>query len=283
MKKIISIAKRLYNPEFKKFNPTECYGLLRSNEFPYNEYFRILSSEDILLLSYILPKVESGLDLNELCNRIKSNLFSFSYCEVEDTEPEEECNSCYGSGNEQCDNCDGTGNETCRQCDGDGKVSCDNCDGSGVDEEGDQCSDCNGSGEINCNQCDGDGNESCNQCGGGGEFDCYNCDGTGNVELNGKATVSQYFVISYNQKIKNLVELKEPYDEISQDFIREIYNDKMTLITSVENFTPDDDEFDSLLQGDYFFYEFSDVNNLGKVGGHYGNNKIYSLGLSDIA
>jgi hypothetical protein len=79
------------------------------------------------------------------------------------------------------------------------------------------------------------------------------------------------------------VELKEPYDEISQDFVRKIYNDEMTLITSVGNFTPDDDEFDSLSQGDYFFYEFSDVNNLGKVGGHYGNNKIYSLGLSDIA
>jgi len=276
MKKIISIAKRIYSPEFKNYNPTECYSLLKSNQFADGGYYKILKPEEIVILSYILPKVESGIDLESLCNEISNNLFCFSFCEIEDMEAEDECSDCNGRGTESCDHCGGSGNETCDNCDGKGIVDCDYCDGSGTDEEGEGCSECGGSGNVDCGDCDG-GENSCGWCGGSGDINCSYCDATGYVTLDNKARVSQNMVLSYNKKLMDLLLLKDKYNQMDSEFVNKIYTNNRTLLLSVLTANADIDWSDDLNAGDFFFYELSDDVNLNKQ-----NSGLYITSLYDI-
>jgi hypothetical protein len=103
-----------------------------------------------------------------------------------------------------CENCDSYGEIDCTRCNKSGRIECTKCDGYGETETN------NGYGEIETNIC--------SKCGGRGIIDCPNCidgsnqcevcEGSGEIETS-ELSYDSYFIVTWNNQIKNLCELKE--------------------------------------------------------------------------
>ena len=169
--KLITLVKRT-GKSFRTQSPTGVYREILNNSH-YEALSHVLNAKDLVIYSLLVPRFNMDSDIDEDYDRIEYNMFTIELLEVYDTEPEVECDECYGSRFEPCDQCDGTGEQECSRCDNTGEEDCDYCDGSGFDyEKGEECDMCQGAGKRSCGYCGGDGNESCGYCGGDGDLQC---------------------------------------------------------------------------------------------------------------
>lgn len=185
---------------------------------------------DLIEICMLVNAVNHGLDLNKEYDLMKKNLFTFSLIRVEELGPEVECGACDGSGEITCDSCY-EGSVDCPHCD-DGDIDCRRCDGTGEDSDGEDCTHCDGSGYEQCEYCDGDGRMDCDECGGTGNAGCDTCETSGYVTREDRMNISQLEYISYDVKLKNLLEIKNEFDVMNDEIMEYISNSKSTSILS---------------------------------------------------
>lgn len=173
------------------------------------DYFSKLPPEDIIKLTIAIYSLKRTGEL-KFAEKILENLFFFTLLEVSSEKHRESCNQCGGDGSETCDECGGSGKVHCYNCTN-GNVDCNECGGSGEveknEDEYETCSSCNGSGEETCDVCDGESDIECSDCYGDGQQTCDECGGTGDLESN-ENEWEKKFICSWNQDLKNILELK---------------------------------------------------------------------------
>jgi hypothetical protein len=244
--KLIAIANKLSNVFLKKYSgkmkPSDVYQSLRENEM-YKPLFS-KANGDILIISFLvsIPKIHRESQFEN----IVSNLFTFTYYEIENDEVEGACDSCGGDGFVDCNTCDGNG-----------KVDCEVCDGSGEDEEGNSC-----------NECQGGGNVECDDCGGDGTVNCDECDGSGDTRLYDTYEIEQHYCASYDLKILSVCEMYDDEDVITGGDIQSIENRNRTILLTSETRNVESNSL--LYNGDVHFYGIS------RVPEFYGNGNYIS-------
>lgn len=196
--KVISISKRLSTSNLSSSSPNEVYLFLSKNKVI--PFFEILSAEDIALITFMIPMVNSTKDLESLYENIKSKMFSFTICKILDTEPSITCNYCGGEGVIDCNTCDGRS-----------EADCDYCGGTGEQDDGEPCDECQGDGEIACSDCDQTGQVTCDYCDGSGEFVDEN---------NYEVSVTEF--LSWDENIFNKLEIIEDMVKIDDILFEEI-------------------------------------------------------------
>ena len=231
--KLIAIANKLSNVFLKKYSgkmkPSDAYQSLRENEM-YKPLFS-KPNGDILIISFLVSIPE--IHRESQFENIVSNLFTFTYYEIESDDVETDC-----------DYCDGDGYVDCQTCDSNGKVDCDECDGSGEDEEGNSCNDCQGGGDVECYDCEGSGRVTCDEC-----------DGSGNVKLYDTYEIVQYYCVSYDLKILSICEMYYDNDVITGGDVQSIENRNRTILLTSETRNVESDS--ELSDGDTHFYGLS--------------------------
>ena len=248
--KLLSVTKRIFKPEFAGLAVQACY-LKFVSEFPFTELSKAMNSDDKVMISFLLPHGNNPEVMSNLYDVIKSTLFGFTVMEIDAADPDEECPDCYGDGSEDCGDCGGNGKE-----------DCDDCGGDGEDSEGDTCGRCDGDGTLTCSYCEGDGQVTCNRC-----------DGNGYVPRDGAYAVTQYFVVSYDENLLRLLEVKEENEHTKI----KLQTDKTLTLLRKEAVVDNGEEYDV---GELYFLELTDspdlrpsdqtnrvdINNLSDVG-----------------
>ena len=257
--------------------------LLLSNE-KFKPFFSQLNLDGLFVVAMLISAKKKGMDINEEFEKIQSSLFSFSTILVREHEPDVECDVCEGSGNLECGDCRSRGDEDCGYCDGEGDLDCGYCDGTGYSDEEDEdgnlidCSGCDGTGRIDCNDCDG-GKVECSNCGGSGEEHCHKCDGEAYVSATDKLDVEQYYYVSYDLRIKDLIDLKSEYSEISESLENLILDSPRTFLVDVQSGIMD--SFDGFAVNTFFFGELSEDELMLKRRSKRGEIKIDVYNLVD--
>lgn len=232
--KVLRLVQK-YKKNFGGQSPTSVYNkIVNDSEFYGTPLSKILDSENYVIFIFLVSSSED--DLSKLYDMLKLKMFHAEILEVDDDDPETECDSCYGSGRVDCD-----------YCDGDGEIVCNTCYGSGEEEEGVTCSECDGEAKVSCDSCDGSGADECSQC-----------DGDGHIKHGDFYTVITYNVISYDEKLFNELTYVPQYSIIEETVIHEIMDNKKCLIS-----TSNDERSDLLEEevstGDYVFDEITDL------------------------
>ena len=280
---ILSLVNRL-EKYWRKTDVAESFIKLLLSNPKYKPFFSQLNLDDLFTVAMLINAKKKGMDINEEYEKIKTSLFSFSLILVREFEPDVDCETCDGSGKLECGDCRGRGYEDCEVCGGDGEINCEYCDGTGYsdeeDEDGDliDCDNCNGTGNVDCNDCDG-GNVECSTCHGSGDEDCYNCDGEAYVSAIDKLEAEQYYYVSYDLRIKDLLDLKSEYSEISQSLENLILDSPRTFLVNVQ--TGIMDSFDGFAVNTYFFGEMSEDELILKSMSRRGEIKIDVYNLMD--
>lgn len=248
--RLISTIKKLYKPNFSNLGPTDIYTYFVST-FPYNELSKAMSSEDVIMASFLLPMVNTPEVLDKQYDFIKFNLFGFTLVEIDSEYSEITCDICNGDGYEVCD-----------ECGGEGTIDCDECGGDGEDVEGDSCGACGGEGKERCDYCEHDGTVTCSECGGSGSWDDYD-----------KSEVSQWFFVSYDKRLlDDFIELEE-WDEVKNEIM--ISKKVISLLRKQEVIDKPNENIES---GDLYFYEVTEEPKFMKTS----NNRIDISNLTDV-
>ena len=229
--KLINLTKKLSKFGRGK-NPSDIYTKL-TKDSTYQDFYKILSAEDLILLCFMIPKYEE--DLNLLYDKIKNNLFAFSTITVDNEDAMETCSYCGGDGEVECGNCFGDGEIDCDECGGDGEIE------TGEDEY-EECRSCGGDGKIRCEECSK------------GSVTCDNCDGYGEVKLDDYVEATQNIYISYDNVLFDKILLLNEFDRIEpSDLISDL--SKIILLSSDNGQT---DILPDPSDGDDYLYEYSD-------------------------
>jgi len=246
--KLITICKKLHINDSVKLTPQEWYNKITGSDLSVNFLNEVLQPKEIIIISFLLPYGNDIKLINDLYDLIVANIFSFSVFEVTEVNPYIDC-----------DECDG-GHSECRYCYGDGDLDCDDCNGSGEDDEGRTCDSCDGSGKVECDECDGIGSESCSYC-----------DGTGETESTDTYDLNQLFMVSYDEKIRELILLNNEY---KNPIMFEIFNDKsfFCYIRDARHYSDDE-----LEQDIYYFIDYQENPNFKKK-----HRKIDVVNIEDI-
>lgn len=250
--KLITLSQKLSNDTSSKLTPSEVYAHLHYSPI-IKQFLNVLTGFDIILLSFLIS--DKSRNKSELFDTISNTLFSFTTCEVVNTEPDEEC-----------DDCDGNGQYPCDTCDADGKVECKTCWGRG-DIRSVECVRCNGHGETMCPKCDD------------GFINCYSCDGLGYRIKEGYRTVDEMIYYSYNLNLFNVLELKDKKIKISNKEYFKILNSEKILGVLINS--NDTEELVGGERGDIYFMDFNshinpqDIEKGSSMGYVYDNNLSY--------
>lgn len=280
--KLLSFASKLKNKYKNVESSTELYNLLKGNDL-INEILgeNILTPEDFIYLIFMIFLLNKGNEPNSVLRFISNSLFGFKIYYIVESEPEVECDECHGSGEQSCDECDG-GLVTCRncggdkevecsECDGDGRVDCGTCNGSGESEDGsecpdcdstglEQCSRCNGTGNVRCDYCWGQGDNTCDNCGGSSKVGCEHCDGRGTKTINDSHEVEIFYFLSVNSKIMDKLLYLEDDSKISDNFLTQLKNDKLTILCYISGQITDVYYYDNMYnEGDIIFSEMMET------------------------
>ena len=253
--KLISLVNKT-GKSFKNQNPT---GIYRSiiNDSHYEALSYILKAKDLVMFSLLVPRFNSGSDIDEDYDRIEYNMFTIELVEVYNTEPEVECPECGGHGSDNCDNCDGTGEVECRECDGAGEEDCRFCGGSGMDEDaGEECDMCEGDGKQTCEHCNGTTYESCNYCGGDGETGCYTCDSTGKVESSDSSEIVYTDFVSWSGRWKMYFSGLKHDEQVDSEDSNNFYNNNQTLI--LRDYQEISEDYQGYENGDTFLFRMEE-------------------------
>lgn len=238
--KILNFSKKLGSGILSGATPKTVYGTITKNKMI--PLFETLTAEDIALISFIVPMVNTTKNLESLYNTLPSKMFSFTICIISDTEVYNTCSYCGGSGS-----------DTCRECDGSGDSECDYCEGGGEDEEGETCDYCLGDGTIDCT-CEGSGREDCSKCGGSGDI---------LVEDERQVNVDKW--LSWDEEIYNLLELTDDMSEINSDLLEKIEtSNKSLLMLTTYEYT--DIFVSDVIKDDVYFIELNKELSLQKFG-----------------
>jgi len=248
--RLISTIKKLYKPNFSNLGPTDIYTYFVST-FPYNELSKAMSSEDVIMASFLLPMVNTPEVLDKQYDFIKFNLFGFTLVEIDSEYSEITCDICNGDGYEVCD-----------ECGGEGTIDCDECGGDGEDVEGDSCGACGGEGKERCDYCEHDGTVTCSECGGSGSWDDYD-----------KSEVSQWFFVSYDKRLLDDFITLEEWDEVKNEIM--ISKKAISLLRKQEVIDKPNENIES---GDLYFYEVTEEPKFMKTS----NNRIDISNLTDV-
>lgn len=248
--RLISTIKKLYKPNFSNLGPTDIYTYFVST-FPYNELAKAMSSEDVIMASFLLPMVNTPEVLDKQYDFIKFNLFGFTLVEIDSEYSEITCDICNGDGYEVCD-----------ECGGEGTIDCDECGGDGEDVEGDSCGACGGEGKERCDYCEHDGTVTCSECGGSGSWDDYD-----------KSEVSQWFFVSYDKRLLDDFITLEEWDEVKNEIM--ISKKAISLLRKQEVIDKPNENIES---GDLYFYEVTEEPKFMKTS----NNRIDISNLTDV-
>jgi hypothetical protein len=248
--RLISTIKKLYKPNFSNLGPTDIYTYFVST-FPYNELSKAMSSEDVIMASFLLPMVNTPEVLDKQYDFIKFNLFGFTLVEIDSEYSEITCDICNGDGYEVCD-----------ECGGEGTIDCDECGGDGEDVEGDSCGACGGEGKERCDYCEHDGTVTCNECGGSGSWDDSD-----------KSDVSQWFFVSYDKRLLDDFIALEEWDEVKNEIM--ISKKAISLLRKQEVIDKPNENIES---GDLYFYEVTEEPKFMKTS----NNRIDISNLTDV-
>lgn len=214
-------------------SPQQVYDSLQSVMKQQSEYFEHLKPENIVkLIFYIWSYKETG-DFKVGDNILNKISFAVLF-ETSSENYVHECEYCSGYGEVDCDSCGGEGSVECQQCNGSGEVDCGDCEGEGSfqDEETGtlvDCESCDGTGEEECDECYGGGSVTCGDCQ-GGKTECPECHGETVVETE-EQLYSQYFIVTWNDIIKDRCEMTEGSSQITMseyDFDR-LRNEYVTL------------------------------------------------------
>lgn len=243
--KVLSISKKISSSKLAELTPktpSNVYTFVcRNKSIPM---FDIFSAEEIAMISFITPIVESTQDLDSLYDEINSRMFSFLTCEIKDTSPTQDCFRCYSNGYIECPTCDG-----------DQEVECDECRGSGEDDDGETCDWCQGDGNVDCSNCSGDGSVTCPRC-----------IGTGEMVIGSKCEVDVSQYLSWDSEIFNILENKDDVTKISDDLVDKISDSKTLIMNVVYNdlvnsFSSDEEDSN----GDVYFIEINKDTSLYKL------------------
>ena len=256
--KLINIINKT-GKSFKNSSPTGIYRTI-INEKHYEVLSHALKAKDLVIYSLLVPRFNTGSDIDEDYDRIENNMFTIELIEVYDTEPEVECGECGGSRFEPCDQCDGTGVEDCRSCDNTGEEDCDYCDGSGVDEEGEECDICQGAGKTTCGRCNGSGDESCGYCDGDGDLQCGYCDGEGKIESKDSAEITYTDFISWSGRWKMYFSGLKHDDQVDKEDADNFYNNNQTLI--LRDYQEISEDYQGYENGDTFLFRMEEKPNI---------------------
>lgn len=211
-----------------------------------------INADDLIKLTFLIYLQKEGMSSDIIIKYISTNLIGFKISLINEKDPEIDCPNCGGDVIVGCDCCNDTGQEDCSTCDGSGQETCNYCGGDGtIGVEDDDCGICGGDGEVECEDCGGDGMYECNCCEGSGYVDCERCDGDGIIIEEGSDDVTTNNYITISPRIRNLILETEEDEPIRQYLIDEITNDKLTILTSIDDKVIDG-VYDISEVGDYF-------------------------------
>ena len=257
--KLLTLVKKT-GKSFKNQNPTGVYRMILENNH-YEALSHVLNAKDLVIYSLLVPRFNMDSDIDEDYDRIEYNMFTIELLEVYDTEPEVECDECYGSRFEPCDQCDGTGEQECSRCDNTGEEDCDYCDGSGFDyEKGEECDMCQGAGKRSCGYCGGDGNESCGYCGGDGDLQCGYCDGEGKIESKDSSEITYTDFISWSGRWKMYFSGLKHDEQVDKEDADNFYNNNQTLI--LRDYQEISEDYQGYQNGDTFLFNMEEKPNI---------------------
>lgn len=263
------------NMDLKGLNPTEIFNFYINNHD--ESVYELLDAKNFVLFCFFTHRIVNNLPTDDVFKNYE-NIIAYSYFKVTEINPDVECDSCGGYGSNTCDWCDGTGYNECTECEGYGDVSCDSCDGdgyetcgvcygAGTDEEDNTCTNCYGDSQIECGDCDGRGKVTCDDCDGDGKYVCSHCDqgeeicgeceGAGNVETEDKYSASQYYVLSFDNRIISEVPHQEKNYKLKNFFKNT--NNINTIISLVSKHELCDNYEGHDLDNDVeYFFDYSD-------------------------
>jgi len=209
--RLLLLAKKLH-PSLRTKTPSVISQLILK-DIHYEPIRKLLTGKEIIILSFLINGLNRTEDINSLYEQIVSGMFVFSILEVDDEEPEYNCENCGGGGDVMCYKCDGTGDVDCSDCDGEGEIYSSDDDGGGT-----------------CNTCQGGGNVECYECNGSGRDTCSECYGSGATSKYGYVTITQDFYVSYDPKIYSLLETKDEESEMDSEIDHKITKSSRTFI-----------------------------------------------------
>lgn len=211
VKKITQLSVKIGRTQKNK-TPQYFYDYIIKNNH-ISHFFSNLSGEEFVIFCFMSSAVSSGInlmELGELFENIKKNIFVFSLGDVTDDYVDETCSTCGGDAELQCGYCGGSGNINCEDCDGNGEIE---------DDEG---------GYVTCNNCDGDGEISCDECN-RGYVRCDDCDGNGEIEKEGYISVRIEEYVSYDSEIFNELEIMEDETKIENELSIKAIDSELTF------------------------------------------------------
>lgn len=251
--KLISFTKRTSDLYPDNSTAKAVYDLFTKDPEMTPLFGKILSPEDVLIYSFMIPKFKEGVDLNGLYEVIKFFLTGIAIGQVEEHNPEEQCDECGGTGDITCSDCGGDGSYECGNCDGKGEFECYECDGEGEDSEGETCSSCQGSGMVDCETCDGNGNINCESCDGFGQNSCSNCDSNGKIRYDDSVKVYNMTCITYHPElVEKFVDL-DYGDSLSDDDLNKLFKTNTTIVIKGYDSIEDDNILVEKDDEDWFF------------------------------
>ena len=207
MKQLYNLSKKISGLINNYETPQDVYTELTYISNSQKDYFNILGPENMIKLVFYIFSLKTTNDFI-LGKKLLDNI---SFAELIITENKlhtYSCNICGGEGTVPCDSCDEVG-----------YIECDYCDGSGI-HDGEDCDNCGGDGDYICQDCYGRGN-----------LECYECDGIGEIVSEDEIIFDRYFILTWNDKLKNIFELREntPEPSISEETFIDHERDIITL------------------------------------------------------
>ena len=235
MQKLLNLARRIAPTIKASSSASSIFYHIKNDSFLKPIYYA-LEPQEIIYLCFLIQGYKEGRELQDVLQRCKEDLFSFSILNVGSHHPQE-----------SCDNCNGDGSVSCSTCDGEGEVDCPDCNGEGQDDEGDSCSYCDGSGKIECDYCSGDKYETCDDCSGSGSQESYS-----------EYEIEQSNYVSIDRNLFATFEMMEELTEVDESDLSQY----VILINGDSGKTDNDDFQDKM--GDVVFGEVNRTPNLKK-------------------
>ena len=256
LKKAYILASNLSKKIKDGENPIEFMYRIEKNP-NLKGFISNLNYENLMKVSFLSFAIKEKVNIKEFVKEYLTNLFVFSLVRISNTDAEVDCSVCDANGDLKCGECGGNGDTSCSNCDGDGNEECTNCDGTGELEDGEPCDECQGGGTLECNYCDGSGWESCEYCGGSGRESCNDCDGTGYVDAIDQSEAEQYYYVSLDTRLFDLLMRKEKNSVVNEKLLEFIQNSKKTFLLSMIEGLIDDYDFENIEDEKTYFTEIS--------------------------
>lgn len=226
--KLVVISNR-FKSNFKNLiKPIDVFNKLKSQKIIL-DLIRMnkLTGRDLFYLIFLIYLQNKNNSVDSILKLLTNFTFAIEVDFIEEIEPYDDCENCYG-----------TGERVCYDCDGGGEINCPECDD--YDET--------------CPVCDNYKTLVCPTCDEGGKVVCENCDGSGESVSYGNVGITRYSFLSINPKLKDFL-LDYVGNIINEDLFYKITGDDLTVIIKTDYILTEEYYHDKYEEGEYILHQ----------------------------